>query len=87
MCNIKTKEEKKKRGKRKAAEETHSTSTNITFLQLPKPISVSTSLIHFSKRNVHEIVAVDEMSVEGFTVFELHQLYNVVCIDGHYGFF
>ena len=73
--------------KGKRAKETHSTSTNITFLQLPKPISISTSLIHLSKRNVHEIVAVDEMSVEGFTVFELHQLYNVVCIDVTMGFF
>lgn len=54
--------------------ETYSTPANIALLQLPKPISVGTRLVHLSQSNVHEIVAVDEMSVESFAVFELDQL-------------
>lgn len=37
---------------------TYCTSSDITFLQLPEPISISTCLIHLPQRDVHKVVAV-----------------------------
>jgi len=43
---------------------------NITLFQFPELIAIRIRLIHFSQRNVHEIVAVDKMTVEGLAVLE-----------------
>lgn len=49
-------------------EQTYRASSNVTFLQLPEFVPVCARLIHLSQRNVHEIVAVDQMAVEGLAI-------------------
>ena len=44
--------------------------SNITLFQFPELIAIRIRLIHFSQRDVHEIVAVDEMAVESLAVLE-----------------
>jgi len=56
---------------------THRAPPDITLLQLPKPIPIRTCLIHFPQRNIHKVVAVHEVSIECFTVFELNELLHV----------
>jgi len=46
---------------------------DITLLQLPKPVSIRVGLVYLAKCDVHEVVAVDEVAVERFPVFELDQ--------------
>jgi len=47
--------------------------SNITLFQFPKLIAIRIRLINFSQRDVHEIVAVDEMTVESLAVLEFDQ--------------
>jgi len=55
---------------------THCAAPNITLLQLPESISVRICLIYFSQRDVHEVVAVYEMSIKCFSVLQLDQLWG-----------
>ena len=48
------------------------TSPNITLLQLPKSITLWTRLVYLAQSNVHEIITVDEMSVERLAIFEFN---------------
>lgn len=48
----------------------HRAAPDITLFQLPKPITIRIRLIHFSQRDVHKIVTVDEMTVESLAVLE-----------------
>ena len=56
---------------RKVKTHAHRAASNITFFQFPKPVTIRIRLIHLTQGDVHEIVAVDEMTVEGFAVLEL----------------
>lgn len=55
---------------------THCAAPNITLLQLPEPVSIRVRLIYFSQRDIHEVIAVYEMSVECFSVLQLDQLWG-----------
>ena len=48
----------------------HRTTPNITLFQFPELITIRVRLIHFSQRDVHKIVAVDEMAVESLAILE-----------------
>lgn len=52
----------------------HRAATNIALFQFPKLITIRIGLIHLSQRDVHEVVTVDEMSVESLAVLEFDQL-------------
>ena len=52
----------------------HRTPTNVALLELPEPIAVRARLIHLAEGDVHKVVAVDEMAVEGLAVFEFYKL-------------
>ena len=52
----------------------HCTSANIALFQLPELVALCVRLVHLSERDVHEVVAVDEMSVEGLAILEFDQL-------------
>jgi hypothetical protein len=47
---------------------------DIAFLQFPEAIAVCVSLVHFAQGDVHEVVAVDQVSVERLAVLELDEL-------------
>ena len=53
---------------------THRATADVALFDFPKAIALCASLVYLAERDVHEIVAVDEMSVECFSVLELHQL-------------
>ena len=57
----------------------HSAASKVTFLQFPKPISIRVSLIDFSQSDVHEIVAINEMAIECFPIFEFDQHWPILC--------
>jgi len=48
-------------------------SPNVTLFQFPEPVTVWIGLIHFSECDVHEIVAVNKVSVESFAIFQFNQ--------------
>jgi hypothetical protein len=56
---------------------THGAASDVTLFDFPKAISVRVRLVNFAERNVHKVIAVDEMSVERFSIFELDQLSKV----------
>jgi hypothetical protein len=49
-------------------------SANVTLLHFPKSIALGIRLVHLPKCDVHEIVAVYQVSVEGFAVLEFDHL-------------
>lgn len=53
---------------------THSTTTNITLLQLPELIRLGIRLVHIAQRDVHKVVARGEMSVVRLAILQFHQL-------------
>ena len=59
------------------AASTHSAASNVALFDLPKAISVCVRLVYLTERDVHKVVAVDEMSVERLPIFELDQLSKV----------
>jgi len=48
-------------------------SSNVALFQFPEPVTIWIGLIHFPKRYVHEIVAVNKVSIEGFAIFQFDQ--------------
>lgn len=48
-------------------------SSYITFFEFPEPIAVCARLIDLSQSDVHEVVAVDKVAVECFTIFQFHE--------------
>jgi len=54
-------------------------SANVALLQFPEPIAIRARLVHLTEGDVHEVVAVDEMAVERFTVFQFYKLL-VTCV-------
>ena len=48
----------------------HCAASNITLFKFPKLIAIRISLIHFSQRDIHEVVAVDEMTIKSLAVLE-----------------
>lgn len=63
-----------KEGQKGRNSKTHCASPDIALLELPEPIAVRVGLVHLAQGDVHEVVAVDEVAVECFAVFELDQL-------------
>jgi hypothetical protein len=53
---------------------THCASPNIALLHLPEPVAIRICLIYLSKRDIHEIVAVHEMAIEGLPIFKFNHL-------------
>jgi len=53
---------------------THRATADVAFFQFPEAVAVCARLVYFAERDVHKVVAVDEMAVECFSVLELHQL-------------
>jgi len=53
---------------------THRATADVALFDFPKAIAVCARLVHLAQRDVHEVVTVDEMSVECFSVLELNQL-------------
>jgi len=47
--------------------------SDVAFGDSPKSITVTRGANHFAKVDVHKVVAVDEMAVVSFAIFELHQ--------------
>jgi hypothetical protein len=50
------------------------TSSNVAFLEFPELVSISTCLVYLSEGDVHKVVAVYQMAIEGLAVLELDQL-------------
>jgi hypothetical protein len=48
---------------------THRATADVTLFDFPKPIAVCVGLVYFAKRDVHKVVAVDEVSIERFSIF------------------
>jgi hypothetical protein len=60
---------------------THRATADVALFDFPKAIAVCAGLVHLAEGDVHEVVAVDEMSVERFSVLELDQLCRNVPSD------
>jgi hypothetical protein len=58
---------------------THRATANVALFDFPKAVAVCARLVYFAERDVHKVVAVDEMSVERFSILELDQLRENVC--------
>jgi hypothetical protein len=56
---------------------THRAATNVALFDFPKTVAIGVGLVYFAKCDVHKVIAVDEMSVECFSIFELDQLGEV----------
>lgn len=50
--------------------QTHRAASDIALFQFPEFIPVRIRLIHFSQRNIHEIVAVDEMAIKSLAILK-----------------
>ena len=48
---------------------THRATPDVTLFDFPKPVAVRVGLVYLAKRDVHKVVAVDEVSIERFSVF------------------
>jgi hypothetical protein len=53
---------------------THRATADVALFDFPEAIAIRARLVHLAERDVHEVVAVDEVSVERFSVFEFNQL-------------
>ena len=53
---------------------THCAPADIALFDLPEPVAVRARLVHLTQRDVHEVVAVDKMSVECLPILQLDQL-------------
>lgn len=51
---------------------------DVALGQLPETLARGVGLVHFAKSDVHEVIAVDEVAVERFAIFELNKLTPVV---------
>ncbi len=53
---------------------TYRATTDVTLFDFPKAVALCARLVYLAERDVHKVVAVDEVSVERFSVLELDQL-------------
>jgi len=53
---------------------THRATADVALFDFPKAVAVCARLVYLAERDVHKVVAVDEVSVERFSVLELDQL-------------
>ena len=53
---------------------THRAAADVALFQFPETVAVCARLVYFAERDVHKVVAVDEVPVECFSVLELDQL-------------
>jgi hypothetical protein len=53
---------------------THRTTADVAFLDFPKAVAVCARLIYLAERDIHKVIAVDEMAIERLSVLELDQL-------------
>ena len=53
---------------------TYGAPANITLFEFPKLVTFCASLVDLTEGDVHKVVTVDEMPVEGLAVLELNQL-------------
>ncbi len=54
--------------------QTHRATTDVALLNFPEAVAVCVRLVYLAERDVHKIVAVDEVSIERFSILELDQL-------------
>ena len=54
--------------------DTHCAPPDITLLQFPEFVSLRARLVDFTERDVHEVVAVDKVTVERLAILQLDQL-------------
>lgn len=57
---------------------THRATADVALFDFPKAVAVCTRLVYLAERDVHKVVAVDEVSVERFSILELDQLRECV---------
>lgn len=53
---------------------THCAAAYVAFSQFPETIAFGVGLVYVAEGDVHEVVAVEEMTIEGLAVFEFDQL-------------
>ena len=53
---------------------TDGAAADVALLELPEAVALGVGLVDLAQRDVHEVVAVYEVSVERFAILELHQL-------------
>ena len=53
---------------------THCATTDIALLELPEPISFCACLVYLAQGNVHEVVAVDKVTIERLAILQFDQL-------------
>lgn len=53
---------------------THRAATDVALFNFPKAVAICTRLVYLAECDIHKVVAVDEVSVEGLPVLELDQL-------------
>jgi hypothetical protein len=54
--------------------QTHRATADVALFDFPKAVALCARLVYLAERDVHKVVAVDEMSIERFSVLELDQL-------------
>ena len=47
---------------------------DVTLFQFPKALAVRSCLVHFAQRNVHKCITINQVSVEGLSVFQFDHL-------------
>ena len=65
----------------------------VTFFQFPKALAVRCCLVHLAQRDIHKCITVNQVSVEGLSVFQFDHLpkmchMRVACwvgSDSHHG--
>jgi hypothetical protein len=57
----------------KEEKKTDGAAAYVAFFQFPETFAVRTRLVHLPQRDVHEIIAVNQMPVEGLAVLQLNQ--------------
>ena len=51
--------------------QTHRATADVALFDFPKAVAVCARLVYLAERDVHKVIAVDEMSVERLPIFEL----------------
>ena len=54
--------------------QTHRATADVALFDFPKTVALCACLVYLAERDVHKVVAVDEVSIERFSVLELDQL-------------
>lgn len=49
----------------------HGASTDITLLHLPEPLAIRIGLVDLTKSDIHEVVTIDEMTIECLAILQL----------------